>query len=73
MYVKVRVVAGSKKEELIKMGTDNFRVFIRERAERNLANRRVAELIAMHYKIQVRRVRIISGHTSPPKILSIPD
>ena len=73
MYVKVRVIAGAKKETVQEVSAGYFKISVREPAERNLANRRIVELVAAHYKILPKQVRIISGHTSPSKILSIPD
>ncbi len=73
MYIKVRVIAGAKKESIEKVLAGYFKISVREPAERNLANRRIVELVAAHYKIPPKQIRIISGHTSPSKILSIPD
>lgn len=73
MYVKVRVIAGAKKEMAEEVSAGHFKMSVKEPAERNLANRRIIELVAAHYKLPPKRVRIISGHTSPSKILSIPD
>lgn len=50
---------------------DHFEVSVRELAERNLANRRIIELVARHFKLPVGKVRIISGHHSPSKILNV--
>ena len=71
MYVKVRVIAGAKKEVLEKRKKDLLRVAGREPAERNLANGRVVELVAAHYRMPKNKVRIISGHRSQSKILAI--
>jgi uncharacterized protein YggU (UPF0235/DUF167 family) len=73
MYVKVRVIAGAKKEKFEKVSDIHFEISVKEKAEQNLANRRVMELIASHFKLPAKSVRIISGHHSPSKILSIPD
>ena len=73
MYVKVRVIAGAKKETAQEVSAGYFKISVREPAERNMANRRIVELVAAHYKRAAKQVRIISGHTSPSKILSIPD
>lgn len=72
MYIKVRVIAGAKKESLIKR-EETFFVSVKEPAEQNRANTRVRELIAVHAGVPSKQVRIISGHQSPGKILSIPD
>ena len=73
MYVKVRVIAGAKKESVQLVSVGHFKISVKEPAERNLANRRIVELVDAHYKLPPKQVRIISGHTSPSKILSIPD
>ncbi len=73
MYVKVCVIAGAKKESVEEVSAGHFKISVKEPAERNLANRRIVELVAAHYKIPPKQARIISGHTSPSKILSIPD
>ncbi len=73
MYIRVRVSVGVKKEALTQGSEDSFLVSVKEPAEQNLANRRVLELIAKHYNIEPKQIRIISGHHSPGKILSIPD
>jgi len=71
MYIKVRVNAGAKKEVVVKKGESEFLISVREPAERNLANHRICELIANHFKLPAKSVRIISGHHSPTKILDI--
>ena len=71
MYVKVRVIAGAKKESLVQKTKDHFLISVREPAERNMANARVIELLARFFELTPRKVRIISGHHSPSKILSV--
>lgn len=71
MYIKVKVEAGAKKEKILKKSPNTFLISVKEKAERNLANTRIKEIIASIYEINVKSVRIISGHQSPSKILSI--
>jgi len=71
MYVKVRVTPGVKRETFVQKAKDHFDISVKEKAERNMANRRVIELIAEHFKISVGKVKIINGHHSGSKILSI--
>jgi uncharacterized protein YggU (UPF0235/DUF167 family) len=73
MYLHVKVKTDSKKEEFKKKNEDHFEAFVREPAERNLANTRVLELVAINFKVPKSRVRIINGHHSPTKLLSIRD
>ncbi|MFA6094452.1 MAG: DUF167 domain-containing protein [Candidatus Paceibacterota bacterium] len=72
MYIKVRVTPDSKKDTLTQKSTDHFNISVREPAENNRANRRVIEIIAEHFNITPKKIRIISGHHSPGKILDIP-
>lgn len=67
----MKVTAGAKKELIEKIKDDEYRIFVREPAERNLANERVCELVAHEVGVVRPKVRIISGHHSPSKILSI--
>jgi len=74
MYIKLRVLAGAKKEsfaEESKKPKNHFIVSVKEKAERNMANRRVVELAARYFGIPAGKARIISGHQSPGKILSL--
>ncbi len=71
MYCKVKVVPGAKKESFVKKSEDHFNVSVKEKAEQNLANKRVLELVAEHFKVPYGKVRLISGHHSPSKIFRV--
>ena len=71
MYVKVRAKPAAKKEELRRVDETHFEICVREPAERNLANKRIVELIAAHFAVPANKVRIINGHQSPSKMLSV--
>ena len=71
MYIKVKVQAGAKREVIKQKSKDSYALFVKEPAERNLANRRVCEIIASLFNVSIKNVRIINGHQSPSKILSI--
>ena len=71
MYIKIRVTPDAKVEKFAQKTKDHFTISVREPAERNLANGRVLELVARHFKLPVGKVRIISGHHSPSKILNV--
>ncbi len=73
MYIKIKVTAGSKKEIFVKESKDHFKVSVKEPATRNLANIRVREIIAEHFKLPITKVRIINGHHSPSKLLVVDD
>jgi len=70
-YIHVKVTAGARKESFTKKDEDHFLILVRERAERNLANARVLELVAKHFKVPIKKVRIVNGHRSPSKLLVV--
>jgi uncharacterized protein YggU (UPF0235/DUF167 family) len=78
MYIHVLVTAGAKKESFLpRLGgvknksPDYFEISVKEKAERNMANTRVLELVAEHFKIPKNKVRIVNGHRHPSKLLVI--
>lgn len=68
-YIKVQVLSGSKKEAITEKG-DVLYISVREKAKQGAANRRMLELARVHFGAG-RRVRIVSGHHSPHKIISV--
>lgn len=71
MYVRVRVTPGAKKERVTCVSANEFHIEVREPAERNLANARVREIVAQEMGVAAGKARIVSGHRSPHKIISI--
>ncbi len=57
----------------MKISHDRYDMWVKEKAERNLANKKATELLAKAEGVDVRLVRLISGHTSPSKLFSIFD
>lgn len=73
MYISVRVVAGAKVEKVEELPKGRLKISVKAPAERNLANKRVRELVAAHLHLPLAQVRLLSGHTSPSKIFSVDD
>ncbi|MFA6340807.1 MAG: DUF167 family protein [Candidatus Paceibacterota bacterium] len=71
-YIRVKVIAGAKKDSIMKKTKDSFDVSVREPKERGLANKKVVELVRRHTKAK-GIVRIVSGHHSTSKIISLED
>ena len=72
MYIKVRVRANARRERLEAVSSASLKISVREKAEGNAANRRVAELVALHFNVPARSVRIVSGRRFPSKLFSVP-
>ncbi len=73
MFIKVRVFPGNKREEIEKKSENSFILKVKEKAERNMANKRVCEIIACEFSVPIKSVRIVNGHQSGSKMLSIND
>lgn len=71
MYVKVKVTAGVAKESIKKVGENRYEIKVREKAERNMANKRVIEVVANLYEVPTNKVKIFNGHHSPSKLLTV--
>lgn len=71
MYIRVNAKAGMKKERFSEISENHFEIDIKEKAERNMANKKIIELVANYYNIQTKNVRIVNGHKHPHKLLSI--
>lgn len=70
MRYSVEVVSSSKKDR-IEITPKGIRVSVREDAEAGRANTRVKQLLALHFKIPVRAVKIITGMKRPKKVIQI--
>ena len=73
MYIHLRVVPESKQPRVEKRNKDSFLVYVREKAERNMANKSALSAMAAHLKLPPRSVRLVSGHRQPSKIISVED
>jgi uncharacterized protein YggU (UPF0235/DUF167 family) len=71
VYIKVNVKAGQKKELLSKTKEVYYEVSVKEKAERNMANKRVMELIALEFGVPVAKIRLVSGHHHPSKMFNV--
>jgi len=71
MYIKVTVFPKSKREEIKEVAEGRFEIRVKEKAERNLANQRVIEIVASYFKVAKKDVKIVNGHHHPSKLISI--
>lgn len=69
MYLKIKVIPDSKIEKVEQLKHDEYRVWVKAPAENNKANTRVLELMRELYPN--KRIRLVSGHTSPSKVISV--
>ena len=69
MYIKLNVATGAEKEVVKKTSDDYYDISVREPAKRNLANKKILEIMRRLYPNNI--VRVVSGYHSPNKIISI--
>jgi len=71
VYIKAHVLPESK-EESVTEKEEILYVSVREKAERGAANRRMLELLRNHFGgLPGKHIKIVSGHHSPHKIISV--
>lgn len=70
MYVKVLVTPGARKERVEEKG-DSLLISVKEPASGNHANMRVREIVAARLGKKLAHVRILTGHRSRSKMISI--
>ena len=73
MYIKVHAVPGAKKELVTRVSVERYDIWVREPAERNLANGRIKTLLARTLGLPEGSVRLVAGHRSLHKIFSTSD
>lgn len=70
MYIKVFVTPGARREGVEEKG-ETLAISVREPASGNRANERVREIVALRLHVPLGKVRILTGHRSRGKLLSI--
>ncbi len=71
MYIHVSVLTKQKKEVFIELKPLYFEISVKEEAKNNQANRRILSMLSQYF--QTKKIRIINGHTSPRKLISVED
>ncbi len=69
MFIRIEVIPESRNDSVVAEETDRFVVAVRAKAEQGQANRRVLELLRQQFR--GKRIRLVSGHHSSHKIVSV--
>jgi uncharacterized protein (TIGR00251 family) len=70
MKIQIKVKPNSRIEELIQEG-DSFTVKVKEPPKEGKANRAVIKLLAEHFGVPQKQVKILSGFRSKNKVVDI--
>lgn len=73
MLIKVKAFPLSKEDKVVKKKEDSFDVFVEAEAERNMANKRIIELLAEYFELPQTKIKMIKGFKEPSKIFDIKD
>jgi uncharacterized protein (TIGR00251 family) len=69
IHIHVSVYPDSRREMVKELSKSRLHIYVKEPAEGNRANRRVLEIVREKHPGSM--VRMVKGHHSPSKILSI--
>ena len=73
MHIKVFVTPSAKRESIEEKSEGILAVSVKEPAQGNHANTRVREIIALRLSVPLGKVRILTGHHSRSKLVSVSD
>ena len=73
MLIHVKIHPSSKEDKIVQKNDTSFIVYVKDPAEGNMANRKMVLLVADKFNIIKSKVRIVTGHHQPSKILEILD
>jgi uncharacterized protein (TIGR00251 family) len=71
MLIHVKIKPDSKEDKILEKNDTSFIVYVKEPAEDNRANKRLVELLAERFNIVKSKIKIVTGHHAPSKILDI--
>jgi uncharacterized protein YggU (UPF0235/DUF167 family) len=73
MYLKVKVITKARTEKIEEDSKGGLKIWVKQAAENNAANKRVLELVRERFPRYNKSVRIINGHHHPSKLLELSD
>jgi uncharacterized protein YggU (UPF0235/DUF167 family) len=68
--IRVKAFPGARKEH-VEIDGETLRIFVREPAERNMANARIRQLVAEHCGVPLSAVRMRTGARSLQKTFDV--
>lgn len=70
-FIKIKLHPNSKKQKLEKMTDEKYEIWVKSKAEQNLANLEMLELLSLELGIEKKKLRLISGHHRPGKMVEV--
>ncbi|MFH1714347.1 MAG: DUF167 domain-containing protein [Candidatus Nealsonbacteria bacterium] len=73
MLIRVKVFPSSKKEEILKTANGGFKVRVKEKPIKGLANKGVVRALSAYFKISESKIRLVKGFRKRNKMFEVPD
>lgn len=70
MIINVKVIPKARKEKIEREG-EILKVYVKEKAEKGKANKRVLELLSEFFNVKKSQIRIVSGEKQRKKVIEI--
>ncbi len=70
-FFKLKVHPKSKRPKILAKSKDAYEIWIKEPAERGLANKAAIAILAKELNIPAKKIMLIKGAASPSKIVKI--
>lgn len=71
MFLKIKLHSKSKKQKIEKLDDNKFEIWTKSKAEQNMANLEMVEILSDYLGIEKKKLRLISGHHRPSKMIEI--
>ena len=71
MLIHVKIKPDSKENKIVQKNETSFIVSVKEPAEDNRANKKMIEMVSEKFRTIKSKVKIVTGHHHPSKILEI--
>ncbi len=71
MYIRVHAHPGERREKVEKIKDNEYRISVREEAERGEANDRIKIILAKELGVEMKSLRLKTGRNSPSKLFEL--
>ena len=71
MILSIKVIANSKKLEIVKLSENSYKIKLDEQAVKGKANSRLIEVLSDYFNVKKSSIRIVKGNKSRDKIVEI--
>jgi uncharacterized protein YggU (UPF0235/DUF167 family) len=72
-FIKIKASSNSKKNKITEIAKDVFEICVKAKAENNLANQMILEILAEYFQKDIKKIIIIRGKKSKNKWVQIYD